>query len=265
MSSKGFGKKEEFQKQIKNLKKLEKNLEDTESLRLKGIHFGNVISSNWMIQAQKIRAKSEQVCGHSLITARLLMVTALADLQSFRVGIPGKTNEKLGDVLQLIAIFWQGQFCTEQMISEGQYIKASTVIKQEIEIITRIAEIKQGVAKDGKTPNVKYAPSMLNLHYGDMNDIAHISKPAMLDTLTSIDKGTFRGVSIQPIFHEGISKNLYEIHLSIFYNIILEAIELFQQLYPDDMKLVLPACKLLTIVEELLAKSGFTFNSSGLK
>ena len=158
MSAKGFGKKEEFQKQLKNLKKLEKNLEDTESLRLKGIHFGNVISSNWMIQAQEIRAKSEQVCGHSLITARLLMVTALADLQSFRVGIPGKTNEKLGDVLQLIAIFWQGQFCTEQMISEGQYIKASTVIKQEIEIITRIAEIKQGVAKDGKTPNVKYAP-----------------------------------------------------------------------------------------------------------
>jgi len=257
MSAKGFGKKEEFQKQLKNLKKIEKNLEDLESLKRKGIHFGNVISLAWTTQAQEIRGKSEKVYGNPLITARLLMITALADLQSFRVGIPGKTNENLGEILRLIVIFWQGQFCTEQMISEGQYIKASAVIKQEIEIIARIAEIKQGVAKDGDTPNVKHAPSMLKLHYGDMNNIAHISKPAMLDALTSIDKGIFRGVSIQPIFHEGISKNLYEIHLIIFYNITLEAIELFQQLYPDDMELVLPAYKLLMVVEELLAKSGF--------
>ncbi|MDJ0903277.1 MAG: hypothetical protein QNJ55_31210 [Xenococcus sp. MO_188.B8] len=85
MSAKGFGKKEGFQKQLKKLKKLEKNLEDVESLRRKGIHFGNVISSTWITQAQEIREKSEQVYGHSLITARLLMITALADLQSFRV------------------------------------------------------------------------------------------------------------------------------------------------------------------------------------
>jgi len=265
MSAKGFSKKEGFQKQLRKLKKIEKNLEDVESLTQKGIYFGNVVSSAWITQAQEIREKTEQIYGHSLITARLLMITALADLQSFRVGMPGKTNEELGEILRLIVIFWQGQFCTEQLISEGQYIKASAVIKQEIEIITRIAEIKQGVAKDGKTPNVKYAPSMLNLHYGDMNDIAHISKPTMLDTLTSIDKGTFRGVSIQPIFHEGISKNLYEIHLSIFYNIILEAIELFQQLYPEDMELVLPAYKLLVVVEGIFAESGFTSNSSSSK
>mgnify|MGYP003406669284 CR=1 FL=1 len=152
MSAKGFGKKEELKKQLKKLKKLEKNLEDVESLRQKGIHFGNIISLDWITQAQEIREKTEQVYGRSLITARLLMITALADLQSFKAGIPGKTNEKSGEILRLIAIFWQGQFYTEQMISEGQYIKASAFIKQEIEIITRIAEIKQGVAKDGKTP-----------------------------------------------------------------------------------------------------------------
>jgi len=265
MSAKGFGKKEKFQKQIKNLKKLEKNLENTESLKQKGIHFRNEINSTWATQAQGMRTKSEQIHGHLLITARLLMITALADLQTYRVGIPGETNEKLGEILRLIVVFYQGQFCTEQIISEGQYIKASAVIKQEIEIITRIAEIKQGCAKVGKTPNVKYAPSMLNLHYGDMNDIAHISKPTVLDPFTSIDKGTFKGVSIQPIFHKEISKNLCEIHLSIFYNIILEAIELFQQLYPDDMELVLPAYKLLSIIQELLTKSGSTFKFSNSK
>jgi hypothetical protein len=262
MLFKGFGKKEEFQRKQKKINKLKKNLEDSESLMRKGIVFGNKICSDWTKQAQEIRLKSEEAYGRLLIEARLLMITALADLQIFRAGIPGKTNERLGENLRLITIFWQGQFYTEKLISEGEYIKASAAIKQEIEIITRIAEINKGVAKDGKTPNVKYAPSMLNLHYGDMNDIAHISKPSMLDTLTSVDKGSFRGVSIQPIFHKEIAKNLYEIHLSIFYNIVLEAIELFQQLYPDDMELVLPAYKLLTIVKELIAKSGFTCNHS---
>lgn len=262
MPAKGFCKKEQSKKQLKKFKRLEKYLEDTESLKNKGIRGGNTISSSWKIQAQEIRNKSEKAYGNFLIEARLLMITALADLQIIRAGIPGKTNEKLGEILQLTTIFWQGQFCTEQMIAEGQYIKASAVIKQDIEIITRIAEIKKGIAKNGKTPNVKHAPSMLNLHYGDMNDIAHVSKSAWLDTLTSIDKGTFRAVSIQPIFHEGISKNLYGIYLSIFYNILLEEIELFQQLYPDNTDIVLPACKLLKLVDELFAKSGFTSNLS---
>ena len=65
MSVKGFGKKEEFQKQLRKLKKLEKNLEDVESLRQKGINFGNIISSAWINQAQEIREKTEQVYGHS--------------------------------------------------------------------------------------------------------------------------------------------------------------------------------------------------------
>ena len=106
---------------------------------------------------------------------------------------------------------------------------------------------------------------MLNLHYGDMNDIAHISKSIILDALTSIDKGSFRAVSIQPTFHEEMSNHLYKLHLNIFYNIILEAIELFQQLYPDDMELVLPAYKLLTVVAGILVEFGLTFNSGSSK
>lgn len=264
MSAKGFCKKEASKKQLKKYKNLAKILEDTESLKRNGINGGNRIISIWNKNAQKIREKSEKIYGVHLIESRLLMIAALADLQFVRAGIPGKTDEELGKILQLTTIFWQGQFCTEQMISEGQYIKAATVIKQDIEIVTRIIQIKQGVAKDGKTPNVKYAPSMLHLHYADMNDIAHVSKPILLNTLTSITEETFTAVSIMPIFHEGISKNLYEIHLSVFYNIIVETIDLFQKLYPEDTDIVLPACKILTLVGELLAKSGFTSNPSEL-
>ncbi len=255
MPAKRFSKNKRFKKQPRKLINLEKNLEDVESLRQKGIQFGATISSDWIDQAQKYRKKTERVYGRLLIEARLLMIGALADLLVFRAGKPGETSEGLGETLLLIVTFWQGQFCTEQVISECQYIKAAAFIKQEIEIISRIIAIRQGVAKDGKTPNVKYAPSNLNAHYGDMNAIAHISRPTIVDALSSIDRDTFRAASIQPIFNAGLSRNLYEIHLSIFYNVILEAIELFQQLYPEDIELVLPACRLLEVVERILAES----------
>jgi len=223
MSAQGFCKKAKYQKKLKKLVNI---LEDAESLREKGIDYEKMISLGWMNRAEKIREQSKQAYGHSLITARSLMVTALCDLLVFREGVPGRTNESLGDMLQLVVAFWQGQFCTEQIISEGGYIKAAAIIKQEIEMIARIAEIKKGVARDGKTPNVKYAPSKLNLHYGDMNEIAHISKPIILACLGSIVEKTFVGASISPIFHEGLARSLYEIHLAIFYNIVLEAMAL---------------------------------------
>ncbi len=256
MSFKGFGKKVENQKKLKKINKIIKDLEDAKALKEKAISFGKQISYDWMKQSQEIRLQSEKEYGSILIESRLLMVTALADLLVFKAGVPGNTNEQLGNILQLVTIFWQGQFYTGKVISEGQYVQASAAIKQEIEIIARINEIKKGVAQDGKTPNVKYAPPMFNLHYGDMNNIAHICKPSVLDVLTSVDAGTFKGVSIKPIFNPGIAKNFYEIHLIIFYNIIVESIELFQKLYPDDLELVLPACEILKIIVDYLQKAG---------
>jgi hypothetical protein len=256
MSFKGFDKKIENQNKLKKINQIRKNLEDTKALKQKAISFGKDISNNWMKQSQEIRLQSEKQYGNILIESRLLMVTAIADLLTFKAGVPGNTNEQLGNILQLVTIFWQGQFYTEKVISEGQYVQASTAIKQEIEIIARITEIKKGVAQDGKTPNVKYAPPMFNIHYGDMNNIAHISKPSVLDVLASVDEGTFRGVSITPIFNPGIAKTFYEIHLIIFYNIIVESIELFQELYTDDLELVLPAYEILKIVVDYLQKAG---------
>jgi hypothetical protein len=256
MSFKGFSKKVEKQKKLRKINKIKKNLENTETIKQKAIYFGKEIASNWMKQAQEIRFQSERDYGSILVESRLLMLTALADLLGFRAGVPGNTNKKLAEILQLITIFWQGQFYTEKLISEGQYVKGSAAIKQEIEIITRIRELKKGVAKDGETPQMKYAPPTLKKHYGDMNNIAHISRPDILDYLNSIEGGTFRAASIQPIFNGNKAKNLYKIHLEIFYNIIIESIELFQQLYPDDLELILPACKILEIIVDCLKKVG---------
>ncbi|MEA5621118.1 hypothetical protein VB711_25265 [Cronbergia sp. UHCC 0137] len=256
MSFKGFSKKVEKQKQLRKINKIKKNLENTETVKQKAIYFGKKITDDWIKISNSIRLKSEQHYGKILIESRLLMIAALTDLLLYRAGIPGNTNEQLGNILQLITIFSQGQFYTEKLISEGQYVKASAVIKQEIEIIARITELKKGVAKDGRTPNVKYAPPTFNEHYGDMNNIAHISKPNILAVLHSIDGGTFSATSITPIFNGNLAKNLYEIHLIIFYNIIIESIELFQQLYPDDLELVLPACKILEIIVDYFKTAG---------
>jgi hypothetical protein len=247
MSKKGFGKKEKTNK-------FKQEINDIDSFKQTVIESGNRICSKWVKQSEEIRLKSEKAYGGLLIEARLIMVVALAYLVNYKEGIPGKTNEQLGEILRLIAIFWQSQFDTERLISEGQYVKASAVIKQDLEIRTRIIEIKKGVAKVGTKPNVKHVP-MLGQHYGDLNNIAHISKPFILDPLTIIDKSNFSGVGLEPIFHEGFAKHFYELYLFIFYEITVEAIELFQELYPDDFDFVLPACNLVKMANDLIAKS----------
>lgn len=256
MAFKGFSKKLATQKKLKKINKIIRNLEDTDSLKQNALYYGQKIINDWTTISKSIRLKSEQQYGKNLIETRLLMITAMTDLLVYKAGSPGNTNEQLGEILQLITIFFQGESYTERLISEGQYVKASVAIKQEIEIITRINEIKKGVKKDGRTPNVKYAPPTFKLHYGDMNDIGHISKPDILDGLHSVNIDTFRAASITPIFNGNAAKVLYEIHLSIFYYIIRESIELFQQLYPDDLELVLPACKIYTIIVDCLKIAG---------
>ncbi|MBD2487646.1 hypothetical protein [Aulosira sp. FACHB-615] len=256
MAFKGFSKKVAHQKRLKKINKIIKNLEDTNSLKQNSISFGQQITNDWIKISKSIRLKSEQQYGKILIETRLLMITTMTDLLVYKAGSPGNTNEQLGKILQLISIFYQGELYTEKMISEGQYVKASVAIKQEIEIITRINEIKKGVDKDGQTPNVKYAPPTFKLHYGDMNQIGHISQPDILSVLHSVNRDTFSAASITPIFNGNIAKNLYEIHLIIFYNIIRESIELFQQLYPEDLELVLPACKIFTIIVDCLKTAG---------
>jgi hypothetical protein len=261
MKSRGFGGYKISQKKSKTQRQIQKRVIigdwDPDILKEIAISGGEKISSAWDSQAKEIRKKTCESYGKDLMSARMILISVLSYLMSERAGIPGKTNHKVGQILQQVAIFYQGETYTEKAISEGQYIKASALIKQELEMLARIVEIKEGQEKEGKTPKISCLSKHLREQYGDMNDIAHIAKTGYLDLFSSIDKGSFRGVAFQPIFHAGVARCLYETHVYIFYNITLEQISISEQLYPDDSELIIPPCRTMELVTNLFKKEGF--------
>ncbi len=261
MTSKGFGGKKNSQKKSKTRRQTQKQIVigdwDPDVLKEIAVSGGKKICSAWDLQAKEIRKESHEFYGEDLVSARMMLISALSYLMIERANIPGETSYKTGQILQQVVIFYQGETYTEKAISEGQYIKASALVKQEIEILARISEIKKEQERDGSTPKVKHLSADLRKQYGDMNDIAHIAKTGYLDLFTSIDKGSFRGVAFQPVFHAGVARCLYETHVYLFCNITLEQISIAEQLYPNDFELIIPPYRTIKLVADLFKKDGF--------
>lgn len=134
MSFKGFGKNQ----QKKNLKisKVVKTVHDPVELIQSAEKYQQLMERMWTDNAREIREKAEKEYGAELIKARSLILFALFDLMHFKAGIPGNTNDFIGERLVLISNFAQGQLATEKLISEGQHIKASAALKQDIPLLS---------------------------------------------------------------------------------------------------------------------------------
>jgi hypothetical protein len=188
-----------------------------------------------IIKSQElIRHLTSKHLDSRLINARVLIASMIAELIEIREGIPGKTNEITGQILNLIATFIQGFGISENLIFEGQYSKVSAVLKQEYEILTRINELKENDAKEGKNPNVKYAPKGSQKIYGKLNDISHPSNSDIIsELLRKYNYAKVNGVSPLPIYDKHYSENLYKSHLFISYEILKELILLLNEIYGD--------------------------------
>ncbi|MCR8927459.1 hypothetical protein NLI92_002843 [Priestia megaterium] len=139
---------------------------------------------------------------------------------------PGKSNESISDRLTLIASFIQGIEITEGAINKGLYPQAATLLKQELETLAAIDEVKRGKRKDGVTPKVKFGNVSwnLNIQYGPLNELAHVS---VRDILNVLYNGKFDDVigdaipvSVLPIYNQEASLRLYTLHVSFLIQLI---------------------------------------------
>lgn len=214
-------KEEEFNKY---LNKIEDFIEDGE----------NYIEGSIKSEEAEIQRNSIGLIDERLIQARRLSVAILYFLTKCKSGIFGKSTEQISEKLVLIITYLQGLHCTEDLILKGQYIKASAILKQDFEVMTRLHQINDGNAKHGKQPNVKHAPEGLRYIYGQLNDIAHISKEHILGFYLEREFKDEKGVSPVPVMYEAQMKSFYLFHIVITYEIVSEAIELYNEMYEID-------------------------------
>ena len=227
--------------------------EEADAYLMKGIQLEGLVEHS----GNEVREKSKNAYGSDRPDARLAFTAVLADVLTRKEGIPGDTNPSRSHRLTLIATFMQGMNFTERLISEGYYAKAAAVLKQDYEIMTRIAEEKKGVAKRGVTPNVKFAPPGSQRLYGELNDVAHPSQPEILGKLLGeYSSGAAQAVGVCPVFRGEVATNLYDCHVFVLGEIAREAIILYEEMYNDKEGLQ-DAVKWFVTAMGFLEKAGF--------
>ena len=78
-----------------------------------------------------------------------------------------------------------GLTLVEHAILSGYSAQAAALVRQELEAIAALEELRIGKRRDGKTPNIRDVPNVPGTVYGDLSKAAHFSDTSALRILTS--------------------------------------------------------------------------------
>ena len=209
---------------------------DKERLEDQALLNGGLSILGSQLEARKrIREHWKQVAGR-LLDAHLYAVSVTASLVSKRAGEPRDTTDSLNGRLSLTASFVQGIDICEVAISEGLYVQASNLLKQEMETVAATVEFREGRRNDRKTPNVKNLAWGLSMLYGELNSAAHVADETMLfEIVSSRRSAEIIGASTHPEYNEEFARQLYGLHVCL---ILLNAMEIdfvLQEMYGDEI------------------------------
>lgn len=205
-----------------------------------------------------IRESSKNAYEREWLDARLMLASIISSTLEVKAGVPGATTESTSERLTLVTAYLQGLPATEAMISEGQYIKAAAALKQDLEIVTRIREVRNNVAIAKKVPNMKHAPEGAGRFYGDLNSIAHPSTLKHLqENVAQLHDGGVHGVSPIPFFNKDMGRSMYELHVWLTLELVREQIILFAEMYGQDDAHLLAIAKWFQGAVGMLQKAGF--------
>jgi hypothetical protein len=207
---------------------------------------------------QSAREQAKGAYGTSLLDGRIALMGLCARLMNAYNGVARKTDESISNRLVLLAAAIQGAGATEDLISEGQYFKAATALKQDMEVVVRIHETIAGRARSGGTPQLKYLQTAgAKKFYGELNDLAHPSQEGLIAKVVGtkpINGAT--GVSPIPVFVPEIAKALYQLHVYLLVETSRELIRLFIEVYGEDEKPVQEAVKMWLGITAMLETEG---------
>lgn len=192
--------------------------------------FNTILSAEKKVIEQSFKALSPD-----FRESKKLLIATFSFILKCKSGIPGKDDEDTSEVLTLLVNYFQSIHHTENLLLRGQYIAVAALMKKDFETMVKLLEIKAGKAKYGKTPNTNFAPNEMKFIYGQLNDVAHISKSHVIGFyLEKESENAGKGVSPSPQFKEEQFKAFYSYHISIMQNIVAEAISRYKIMYGVD-------------------------------
>jgi hypothetical protein len=167
-----------------------------------------------MEHRQRIREQWKKDAG-DLIDAHMFAASVVA---SMTTRISGRRFERQSQAMEgrmtLTAQFIQGIDICEVAISEALYSQAAALLKQELETLAAIDEFENNRRQDGRTPNIgNGAMRAFGPVYGDLNNIAHVSRDDITRKLVLFQRGELCGPSTIPQYDQELARFLYGYHV----------------------------------------------------
>lgn len=121
----------------------------------------------------------------------------------------------------------------EHLISSGFYWAASAILRQHMEALARVIELRGGsINRSPRTPQVAALPFKLNQNYGRLSELAHLSRGEFLADFAQIPGGDEITASAKPLFRNEWLQNLFSVHLAHLVALVVEIHLLHVELYP---------------------------------
>jgi hypothetical protein len=168
--------------------------------------------------------------------------------------------------MQLTLIFFQGIDLTESAISEGQYLKAAAMLRQDQGILARLQELSSASTQDGRLPSLKNSPPGTNRFLDHFNTTTPFPK-------TEFDNSFLKDLSLAlsgrtttfPATNVGAVHGLYELHIRLLFSMVRELMILYTEMYnnlfqEDEFQ---QALDFLYGVVETLEEIGIRFEKPG--
>jgi hypothetical protein len=205
-------------------------------------------------RAIRARWKSD---AREILDAHNLAFGVVSTLVTRKSGVPGKSSSSVDGRLAVSASFIQGVEICEVAISEGLYVQAAAMLKQELEVIAALEEHRENRRKDKKTPNVGNASlKCMKEVYRDLNATAHIGNRDVLNSLVSRQLSEeVTGAFVYPIYSKEIAFYFYGLQVLLLILLASEIDELYQEMYGEELT---PAeYRTLTVAGEILLEVGW--------
>lgn len=183
---------------------------------------------------ERVRVRWKNDAG-DLIDAHQFAFSAVASMIARFAGRRFDKQSKLIEGrMSLTAQFVQGVDICETSISEGLYSQAAALLKQELETLAAIDEFESDRRKDGKTPNIG-SGNMRDFGpiYGDLNNIAHVSRHDFARQLVMIEQGELCAPSLIPLYNRDLARFLYGNHVYFIIEATKQTSRIFEEIFGE--------------------------------
>lgn len=135
--------------------------------------------------------------------------------------------------LSLTANLIQSSTIVEYLISSGYYFASAAVLRQQMETLARLIELRKGKPISGKRPpNVNVLPFKLAQNYGRLSELCHTSGGELLSCFADSPDGD-DVAKVRPSYREEWARGFLFIHIAHMVALALEIDILHREIHPS--------------------------------